>query len=755
MLRDLESKDAREGLQILCDDLEDYGRNINEEQLTGLIWDLLGAEYDENGCIDLDGPWIKVYQVFNHLEDFGFVRETVEKLWRKVHPEFMAMRSEVEAVLSKPKPPAKPKDDRPAIYRKIDKAVADMPATIDALSLNTEINKLWLTGDLDRNAQRELAKGIASKTNLTKHDANRAIKESIAFCKSANSKDKKRKKGAKPEIDNDLGYNLAVEMAHKIMTDQGEAPDLFHNGGRLVDIRRDETGDIRISEVSQSRFKAKLDKQIAWMKDDVNVASSPVVANGVFNEPLEDYSALRRITSAPTYTAEGVLVVEPGFHAESALFYEPKPGVSIAAVSEVPSEAEVIAARNLLIDLFADFPLDGYTRKELVARVSEGLDVASFCHILSVALTPIVRDMINGPCPNHLARKDQPRTGATKIMGVASYIGTLEYATPQTLPDNAAEIQKTLIATVDAGKPYGFFDNLKPGETESDELAAVVTAYPKFTGRRLGQTAMVTVTVNQVWLTTGNRTQLSRQLVERTLMIDLDPKMENPGERPTSSFEYNLDSYVPANAGMYMHALLVLVQNWIASECPEWEGQALGGFESHAKVIGGILGAAEIYGFMQNREKLKSSVETDNPEHELLDALIVEHHKGRDGTVFRSWSVDAISDGYKNDTGEHVPCEFGKCRVVAIRDVLNAHSIALPKWGYNTDEDGNAVYPDKAKKAVGQRLSAMVGTVREWGETHTDDEDQEGRYVLTKVRSDKHGVIYRLEHLPHIEMPKE
>ena len=234
-------------------------------------------------------------------------------------------------------------------------------------------------------------------------------------------------------------------------------------------------------------------------------------------------------------------------------------------------------------------------------------------------------------------------------------------------------------------------------------------------------------------------------------MIDLDPKMENPGERPTSSFEYNLDSHVPANAGKYMHCLLTLVQNWTAQGCTGWKGQALGGFENHAKVIGGILDAAGIKGFMQNREKLQSSVETDNPEHELLDALIVEHHKGRDGTVFRSWADDAISDEYNNDDGDRVPCEFAKCRVVAIRDVLNAHSIALPKWGYNTDEDGNAVYPDKAKNSVGQRLSAMVGTVREWGDTQTEDEDKEGRYVLTKVRSDKRGVIYRLEHLPPIE----
>ncbi|HCP80617.1 MAG TPA: hypothetical protein DIT67_03170, partial [Octadecabacter sp.] len=529
---------------------------------------------------------------------------------------------------------------------------------------------------------------------------------------------------------------------------------LYHNGGRLVDIQEDENANIRIGEVKPDRFKAHMETRIDFTKEDKNCPAPTGVVNKVYHMPRNGYPPLHRIVSAPTYAADKSLVVDPGYHAGSGLFYQPKAGVDIPPVPEVPTAKELDTARDSLVDLFADFPLDGMTRDELTTAVDNGEDVPSLCHIASAAFTPICRDMIDGPTPNHLARKDKPRTGATKIMGVASYVGALEYAVPQTLPDSRAEVQKTVLATLDGGDNHVFFDNIPAGkETESDELAAAVTAWPKYAGRRLGQTAMIKVMVKQTWLTTGSRTQLSEQLAERTLLIDLDPKMENPGERPTSSFKYNLDIHVPANAGKYLHALLVLVQNWIAKGCPAWKGQALGGFENHARVVGGILDAAGIHGFMQNREKLKSTVQSDNPETEFLDALIEGHHATPPrygGTLFRAWSDEAPPKRIKNDAGELVPFEFDGYHVVSMREVLNREHIAQEHWGYVLDEDGNVSYPDKARRTVSQKIATMTGTVREWHEAQTEEAAKQGRYILQKVHTDKHGVLYKLEYLPFL-----
>lgn len=94
------------------------------------------------------------------------------------------------------------------------------------------------------------------------------------------------------------------------------------------------------------------------------------------------------------------------------------------------------------------------------------------------------------------------------------------------------------------------------------------------------------------------------------------------------------------------------------------------------------------------------------------------------------------------------PFKYAGYRVASVRDVLNREHIAQERWGYVVDEDGNISYPDKARKIVSQKIASMTGTVREWRESQTEDKMCHGRYILQKVHSDKHGALYRLEHLP-------
>lgn len=645
-------------------------------------------------------------------------------------------------------------DERSKIYLVIDNEMAGVLPEVSVLDLTKTCTKLIKRPDFDENAQAYLVEKVARRTHLGKITAKKLVKEALATNKGSLKLKKKRKKGAPPEIDlDDNQHRSAVDAAFKIMTDASDDPKLFHNGGRLTEIRTDEYETLSIASVSSMAFKARLEEHIDFTRDDKNVQAPQAIANAAYHKPFNTYPPLFRITTFPTYSAKMALIMTDGYHPESGLYHKRKTSVPIQKVAASPTPEEVSNAVELLVDLFADFPLDAMTRGELFKAVQSGTDVPSLCHILSAALTSICRDMIDGPTPNHLGRKDKPRVGATKIMGVASKIGTFDFAKPQSLPDSRSEVQKTIIASLDSGGSYVFFDNLPTGhENESDELAAAITAWPFYTGRRLGHTEMVTVKVSQVWISTGIRTQLSEQLAERTLLIDLDPQMETPGDRPTSSFKYNMDSYLPANVGKYTHALLVLVQNWISKGCPKWKGQALGGFESHAGVIGGILDAAGIYGFMGNREKLKSTVQSENPETEFLDALIEEYHsplsKGRE-VLFRAWGDQPAPKSLKND-GERVSFEYADARVVSIKDVLNREGIAQKGWGYVVNEEGKVSYPDKARKTVPQKIATLTSTVREWRDAQTEIEQRQGRYVFEKVHKDQFGVMYRFIRLPLI-----
>lgn len=549
-----------------------------------------------------------------------------------------------------------------------------------------------------------------------------------------------------PLIAVDNGYRAAREEALAVMVQQ-DPPNLFHNGGRMVEIAEDEHENLAMKEVGKDVYKARMEAKMDFeIEGAVKEAPSGLV-NYVYQQPLPAYPPLHRVTLAPVFGADKTLVTTPGYHPNTGLYYQPKSGVSIVPPSDTPTDDEVDDCVDGLLDLFADFPLDAMTRDELVTAIGKNDDVPSFCHLMSVALTPMCRALIEGPTPLHMLRKDKPRSGATLAASVATKIGTLDYAIPEPFPAKREEVPKTLVATLDKGPGYVFFDNLPDdGKIESGELAAAITAWPEYQGRRLGVNVMVRLKITAAWIGTGNRTALSEELAERALLTEIDPQMEKPGTRDKALYKYDLSSHVPTNAGHYYHCLLTLVQNWIAKGCPEYKGDCLGGFERHAAVIGGILEAAGIHGFMGNAAKMRATVASANPEHALLDAMIEAHNAKP--TVFRVSGTDAPPKeiGPKDDRKLF---EHADKRVLSIMGLLNAGHINLKNWGYAL-ENGEIFYPDSANKIVAQKFALMTGTVREWGDAETEELHLQKRYVLKKAHTDKHGGIYTFKVLDRV-----
>lgn len=78
-----------------------------------------------------------------------------------------------------------------------------------------------------------------------------------------------------------------------------------------------------------------------------------------------------------------------------------------------------------------------------------------------------------------------------------------------------------------------------------------------------------------------------------------------------------------------MWAFLVLAQNWVASACPAWDGVVLGSFEGWSRVVGGVLSAANIAGFMENREELYERVDAVSEEWRRFVSVWWENHGDR------------------------------------------------------------------------------------------------------------------------------
>ncbi|KAA8610837.1 hypothetical protein [Salipiger aestuarii] len=601
-------------------------------------------------------------------------------------------------------------------------------ATTEA-EISAFIRQLTSEG-VDKTVQGNVTALIATKTSLSKPDVKRMWK--------AAAQDKKRAHSGAPAIILSEGFRANCDKAAQVMAAQADNPTLFHSNARIVEAQENENGDLKIETVGRDRFKARMEGRLDFFAEERSVGASVDLVNNVFHRDKTAYPPLHKIIRAPIFAPDKALILTPGYH-PSGVLYQPLSGVEVARVSAKPTPEDVRDAVEKLTDLLADFPFDAMTREELVAAVRAGDPVPSFCHALSAGLTAICRPFIVGPTPGHLARKMNPRTGATKLLTNVSYIATLAYARGQSLPDSKAEVQKTVVASLDTGMPYIFFDNLPDsGKVDFGELASAMTAWPYYTGRRLGQTDMVDAKVDTTWLFTGNRTALSDELAQRMLLIVLDPQMERPEER--TGFKYNIDGHVAANGGEYLHALLTIVQHWIAVGCPDWSGRPLGGFERHSAIIDGILETAGVTGFLGNRELLRSHGAA-SPEDDLMDALI-ERDGGtppsKDGTLFRVWGADAPPQ--RDGTG--APNQFAKCRVLSIKDALEAESIALKGAGYAQTESGSVLYPDRAKSALAQRIAGLVGIVRE-----KRDDGLTGRFIFERAGKDKHSVLYKLKRL--------
>jgi hypothetical protein len=83
---------------------------------------------------------------------------------------------------------------------------------------------------------------------------------------------------------------------------------------------------------------------------------------------------------------------------------------------------------------------------------------------------------------------------------------------------------------------------------------------------------------------------------------------------------------VGENRHELLWAFLTFVQNWLTLGRPQWSGKPLGSFESWSFVIGGVLEAAGIDGFLGNREELYKRVDTETEEWRAFTLAWWEEH---------------------------------------------------------------------------------------------------------------------------------
>lgn len=375
-------------------------------------------------------------------------------------------------------------------------------------------------------------------------------------------------------------------------------PRLFLHGLDVGEVTRDAAGRSSITHLAVAGLRGRLDRCADWVKETKTGVGPARPPKDVVEDMLaleKPLPALKGIVGTPTFASDGSLDCGAGYQPSTRLYYEPA-GDAIPPISAVPDATDLKRAKACLYqEWLADFPF---------------LDDASLAHAIAIPLTVIAREMIDAPTP--LFAIDAPAPGSGKGL-LASGIGIIVSGREAAVmtETRGEEERKRITALIRAGHPLMLLDNVKR-KIESGTFAAMLTA-PYWSDRILGVTQDVELPVRGVWMATGNNLQFDNDISRRTVWIRIDARVDRPWER--SNFQKdNLVVWVRRHRHELVWACLVLVQHWIATGRPEWHGKPLGSYESWSGVVGGILAAAGIPGFLDNRDELYSRADAETEE---------------------------------------------------------------------------------------------------------------------------------------------
>jgi hypothetical protein len=373
-------------------------------------------------------------------------------------------------------------------------------------------------------------------------------------------------------------------------------PSLFDRASVLVRLARSEDGP-RIDIVEETAMYGHLVRIANWVRvtpEAVLDATPPRdVARDMLVNPDDDVPPLDAVVKTPVFDAEGRLVSLPGYHRDARLWLHLAPGFEIAPVPEHPTEEEVRAARSLLLDdLLVDFPFAADSDR---------------AHAIAALLLPFVRRMVAGCTPLHLLEAPSPGSGKGLLADIIAIVALGRPCDPTTITADEDEARKKITSILSRAQPLILLDNVKDG-LDSAQLASALTA-EVWSDRLLGQTRMVDFPNRATWLVTANNPHLSLEIARRCVRVRIDPKRDRPWKR--SVFKYPLlRDWARRNRAVLVHAILVIVQSWIAAGRPVG-AKPLGSFESWAEVVGGILGHAGIPGFLDDTETLYEEADAE------------------------------------------------------------------------------------------------------------------------------------------------
>lgn len=403
---------------------------------------------------------------------------------------------------------------------------------------------------------------------------------------------------------------------------------LFRLGGNAVRIAEDESGRQTIRPLTRAVVKDVASRILRVIEQtDSNSYTNPLIPDWLADQTIvaEDLKLLPldRFVRHPLFAKDGKLLLETGYDPATKCFID-QTGLDLSNIDpEVPvTEADRDAAIAEIEKVFGDFPYASYLGDD-----ADNGAAGSKAAMYALLLAPLVREVFEGNMPIFAINKPEAGTGATLLFESIYYVWTGEKAPATQWPGgDDGEVRKQATSMLIEASAALFWDNVN-----SFIGGAVIPtlATGRHRDRRLGGNEMFEGAVRAPIVFAGNGLKMSDEIVRRTVPIYLDAGTVDPTEGRNFSIE-DLPGYLEANRSKVLAALITMVR-WWAHKGMKPSKHRIASFENFTAIMGGILEANGIDGFLDGRKTFVASMK--------------EEQKGEAG-VFQ-----ALADNFKLEHG--------------------------------------------------------------------------------------------------------
>ncbi len=356
-------------------------------------------------------------------------------------------------------------------------------------------------------------------------------------------------------------------------------PQLYLYGGSFMHLDTRLPGESRLSRVDQNKLSAFLRRSVTWLRDKgeqglVDTTVPHALPQDMMALPSHHLPRLARVARVPSLVSGGFFLDRPGYHPDAQTYLDLPRGLQdLSRATWAPEKAKAW----LVDELLGDFLF---------------VDDSDRVHAPAALLTPFVRPSFQGPTPLFIIEAPTEGTGKSLLADVLHRVITGTPSQPMTLPRSHDAIRKRITAQLPQAPPVVLWDNL--AETvDSASLAAVITSQ-EWADRRLGESEMLRLPNEALWLATGNSPMMSRELSRRCVRIRLDAHSSRPW-KGRSYRHPNLSRWVDQHRGELVQAVCSLIRHWLEADRPQ-APKRRGSFERLAPLGEGRAGHPHLAG---------------------------------------------------------------------------------------------------------------------------------------------------------------